>query len=48
LSRFSCQKHKLSKLLEIFDENKTETKNMFDNGYRKMWDAGTMLFIFHK
>ena len=46
LSRFSCQKNKLSKLLENFDESKTESQNMVDNGYRKMWDCGTMLFVY--
>ena len=45
LSRFSCQKHKLSKILPNFDENKTETQNMMHNNYRKLWDAGTMLFV---
>lgn len=44
LSRFSTQKHKLSKLLTSYDSSKTELQNMLDNGYRKMWDAGTMLF----
>lgn len=48
LSRFSCQKNKLSKILENFDENKTESQNMIDNNYRKLWDAGTMLFILSK
>jgi hypothetical protein len=46
VSRFTCQKKRLSKMLEHFDENKTETKNMADNGYRKMWDCGTMLFVY--
>lgn len=44
LSRFSTQKHKLKKLLTNFDANKTESQNMIDAGYRKLWDAGTMLF----
>jgi hypothetical protein len=45
LSRFSTQKHRLAKILENFDENKTENQNMMDNSYRKLWDAGTMLFV---
>lgn len=48
LSRFSCQKHKLSKLLSNFDSNKSENQNMIDNNYRKLYDAGTMLFILSK
>jgi len=48
LSRFSCQKNKLPKILENFDENKTESRNMLDNNYRKLYDAGTMLFILSK
>jgi hypothetical protein len=48
LSRFSSQKHRLAKILENFDENKTENQNMMDNSYRKLWDAGTMLFVYSK
>lgn len=48
LSRFATQKHRLSKLLKSFDSNKTEQQNMLDAGYRKMWDAGTMLFEYKK
>lgn len=48
LSRFSCQKNKLSKILSYFDENKSESQNMIDNNYRKLWDAGTMLFVLSK
>lgn len=44
ISRFAAQKHRLQKLLPAFDESKTELQNMLDAGYRRMWDAGTMLF----
>lgn len=40
LSRQKCQKHKLHKLLPVFDPNLTEPQNMFNNGYRRVWDAG--------
>lgn len=39
-SRHKFQKHKLPKLLDIFDENKTEYQNMLDNGYDRIWDCG--------
>jgi len=48
LSRFSCQKNKLSKIIPDFDEKKTESQNMLDNNYRKLYDAGTMLFVYSK
>ena len=44
LNRMSCQKHKLNKLLENFDENNTEYNNMLINGYRRVWDCGNMKF----
>lgn len=45
LHRMSCQKHKLSKLLPIFDPMKTEYQNMLDNGYKRVWDCGNYKFI---
>jgi bifunctional ADP-heptose synthase (sugar kinase/adenylyltransferase) len=33
---------------DTFDINKTELQNMLDAGYRRMWDAGTMLFEYKK
>jgi len=39
-NRQSFQKHKLKKLLENFDPELTEAQNMFNNGYRRYWDAG--------
>lgn len=44
VSRFAAQKHRLKKLLKKFDKNQTEQQNMLNAGYRKLWDAGTMLF----
>lgn len=46
LNRMSCQKHKLSKLLEKFDPNKTEYQNMLDNGYKRVWDCGNYKFTY--
>jgi hypothetical protein len=43
-SRNKFQKHKLSKLLENFDNNLTETINMYNNNYRKIYDSGNLVF----
>jgi hypothetical protein len=40
-SRQKCQKHKLSRFLgDGFDPEKSESENMFLNGYTKVYDAG--------
>jgi len=39
-SRLKFQKHKLAGVLTKFDQSKTESENMFLNGYRRIWDAG--------
>lgn len=44
-SRNKFQKHKLAKILPNFDPNKTESENMFLNGYRRVWDSGNLVFI---
>jgi len=43
-SRIKFQKHKLHNLLENFDVNKSEVKNMTDNHYRRIFDCGNMIF----
>jgi ssDNA-binding Zn-finger/Zn-ribbon topoisomerase 1 len=43
LSRFQCQKHKLDKLLANFDPKLTETENMRNNGYSRIFDCGTLV-----
>jgi G:T-mismatch repair DNA endonuclease (very short patch repair protein) len=43
-SRINFQKHKLSDKLELFDADLTERINMFNNGYRRIWDSGNMVF----
>jgi len=45
LSRVQFQKHKLEEKLEIFDPNLSESENMFNNGYRRIWDCGNKVFI---
>lgn len=47
-SRFQCQKHKLSKLLNNFDENLSESENMENNGFRKIYDCGNNVFVWDK
>ncbi len=47
-SREMFQKHKLKNLLEIYDETLTEKENMFNNGYRRIWDCGNKVYIWKK
>jgi len=44
-SRVKFQKHKLDKILEVYDKNKTATENMYLNGYRKIYDCGNNVYI---
>lgn len=44
-SRQKFQKHKLKTKLKNFDPDLTEAQNMFNNGYRRMWDAGHYRFV---
>lgn len=45
LSRQQFQKHKLNKKLANFDILLSESENMFNHGFRRIWDAGHMKFI---
>lgn len=46
ISRFKTQKHKLNKLLgEKYDSTKSEKENMFNNGYRIIYDCGTKKYL---
>ena len=45
-SRVSYQKHKLPKILDHFDPNLTEIQNMFNNGYRVIFDCGNGVWEF--
>jgi hypothetical protein len=47
LSRQKFQKHKLGKKLKIFDDEISESQNMFNNGYRRLWDAGHWKFVWN-
>lgn len=47
-SRQQFQKHKLKDKLENFDPEMTEVQNMFNNGYRRLWDAGHHKLIWRK
>jgi len=44
-SRNQFQKHLLKDKLETFDENLSETQNMFNNGYRKIYDCGNLVYF---
>jgi hypothetical protein len=46
LSRQQCQKHKLHKILQNFNPALSESLNMFNNGYRRVFDAGHLKFIY--
>ena len=45
LSRIRCQKHKLSLLLKEFTILMSESQNMFNNGYRRIWDCGNLVYM---
>jgi len=45
--RSKFQKHKLSKLLDNFDPNLSESKNMILNGYNRIFDCGNAVFVYH-
>lgn len=47
LNRFNAQKHKLQKLLgDNFDNSKTESQNMQDAGWYKVYDCGNLKLKF--
>ena len=43
-SRIKYQKHKLSNILESFDESKSEVQNMKDNKFYRIFDCGNLVF----
>jgi len=47
-SRLRFQKHKLSKILKNFDEAKSQSENMANNGWLKVFDCGHAKFILEK
>lgn len=46
-SRVAFQKHKLKDKLVTFDPNLTEAQNMFNNGYRRIWDCGNQVWVWY-
>lgn len=48
LNRMRFQKHKLPKILEVFDINLSEWENMKINGYDRIWDCGNLKFVWEK
>ena len=43
-SRNKYQKHKLCKVLLIYDEELSEYENMLVNGYDRIWDCGNLVY----
>lgn len=44
-TRIRYQKHKLSKLLPEFDATQSEWTNMQKNGYDRIWDCGSSIYL---
>lgn len=44
-SRQKFQKHKLEKILEVFDPELSELQNMRKNGWSRIWDCGNKVFV---
>lgn len=44
-NRITFQKYKLKNMLKVFDPNLTEYENMFNNGYRVIYDCGELVFV---
>lgn len=43
-NRMSFQKHKLASILPEFNPEFSETENMYNNGYRKIYDCGNLVY----
>lgn len=46
--RQKYQKHKLNAILPIFDPKLSERENMYNNGYRRIWDCGNKVYVWSK
>ena len=46
IPRYKTQKQKLKKWLKDYDDKLSESKNMFNAGYRRFWDCGNYVFAF--
>ena len=45
-SRFDAQKRNLAKWLDNYDPSLTEVQNMANHRYDRVWDCGTMTFVY--
>lgn len=48
INRISVQKHKLKSFLKKYDESLTETENMTQNGYLKVYNCGNIIVNYNK
>lgn len=46
-SRNKYQKYKLKDIFDNYDESLTEYENMLNNKYRRVWDAGNDVYVWH-
>ena len=46
-NRLKYQKHKLNRLLDNFDADMSSSKNMFNNGFRRIWNCGNSKWLYH-
>lgn len=44
ISRYKCSPKRLSRWLPTYDPQLSETANMFNAGYRQLWDCGNFVF----
>lgn len=44
-NRLEFQKHHLKSKLESFNKSLSETQNMYNNGYRKIYDCGNYVYV---
>ena len=44
MSRYQFQKHKLKDKLDIYNPELSESENMFNNGYRRIYDCGNLVY----
>jgi hypothetical protein len=48
LSRYQSQKHKLKKLLDNYNNELSESDNMFNNNYKRYWDCGMNVYVWEQ
>lgn len=48
ISRYQAQKHKLLKLLKVFDPQLTEAENMKNNNWFRVYDCGNLKVLYKK